>query len=78
MKRIVLTLLASGMLSTGCATRKIIPDPTIPHQVARESEVTIWARAADGKKVKQQVRLLEGWWVASPPLVEAEPAGRGP
>jgi hypothetical protein len=72
MRRIVLTLLAFAPLSTGCVNVRIIPDPTIPHQVAAESEVTIWARGPDGKKAKQRVRLLEGWWIAGPPVVEAE------
>lgn len=76
MRRLALALLASALLSSGCAHRTVIPDPTVPHQVAREAEVEIWVQAADGKKVRQKVRLLEGWWIAGPPVVEPEGEGR--
>jgi len=65
------TTLWSG--SVGCSPRvQVIPDPTIPHQVAKEAEVEIWARRADGTMARQKVRLLEGWWIAGPPVVEPE------
>jgi hypothetical protein len=64
-------LVASAMLSSGCgANRLAIPDPNIPHQVATETPVTIWVRLASGSMTKVQVRLLEGWWVASPQVVD--------
>ena len=65
----------------GCATlccvprAKIIPDPRVPHRVAEESEVTIWARRPDGKFEKERIRLLEGWWIAGPPVVDPLPPG---
>lgn len=65
-------LSASAMLSVGCVKRTVIPDPTVPHQVAREAEIEIWVDTKDNKKVKQKVRLLEGWWIAGPPVVEPE------
>jgi hypothetical protein len=69
-----IVLLASAMLFTGaCAHSQVIPDPTIPHQVSREAEVRVWARQPDGKMVEQKIRLLKGWWVAGPPVVEASP-----
>lgn len=75
MTRLVLVLFASGMLSLGCVPhRLVIPDPTVPHQVAKEARVQVWARAPDGKLVAQDVRILKGWWIAGPPVVEAEPA----
>ncbi len=68
-----LGLLASALLSTACVPhRTVIPDPTIPHRVAKEGELTIWARQPDGQLVKQEVRVLPGWWIAGPPVVEAE------
>jgi hypothetical protein len=72
MRRLALVLLASVPLSSGCVKRVVIPDPTVPHQVAREAEVMIWVETATGKKVAQKVRLLEGWWIAGPPVVEGE------
>lgn len=68
---------AFALLSTGCAHQKAaIPDPTVPHRLAEEAEVTIWVcvqppesgRCPAYSKVK--VRVLPGWWVAGPPAVE--------
>lgn len=73
MTRLGYVLLASALLSSGCAHRQVIPDPTVPHQVAEEAEIKIWARAPSGKLVPTPVRLLKGWWIAGPPVVEAEP-----
>lgn len=73
MRRLALVLAASATLSTACVKRNVIPDPTVPHQVARETEVVVWTRAPDGKMVPTKVRLLKGWWIAGPPVVEAEP-----
>lgn len=75
MRSFVLMLLASALLSSGCAQVNVIPDPAVPHQVAEESQVTVWARRSDGTRAKVKVRLLEGWWVASPMVVEAPPSG---
>lgn len=72
--RTAFTLVASTMLFCGCVrTQQVIPDPTVPHQVAEETEVVIWARRPDGRMAPQKVRLLKGWWVAGPPVVEADP-----
>jgi hypothetical protein len=72
MGRIVLTLSACAMLC--CAPKvTVIPDPTVPHQVADEAQIVIWARMPDGRLAKQQIRLLAGWWIAGPPVVEPEP-----
>jgi len=72
MRRLASVLLASALLSSGCVKRTVIPDPTVPHQVAREAEIEVWVQLAEGKKAKQKVRLLEGWWIAGPPVVEGE------
>jgi hypothetical protein len=71
MPGIVRVLAACTMLWTGCAhSQMVVPDPTVPHQVAREVEVVVWCRLPDGKLAQCEVRLLPGWWVAGPPVVE--------
>ena len=50
----------------------MIPDNAIPHRVAEESSVVIWARGQDGKMVPTEVRLLAGWWIASDRIVEGK------
>lgn len=75
MPRIVLTLLASALLSSGCVHhRAVLPDPTVVHRVAEEAEIKIWVRAPGGELVKTPARLLPGWYVAGPPVVDAEPS----
>jgi len=75
MRKIVLVVIASVMLSpaSGCFRRAAIPDPTIPHRVAKEAEVEVWVRLPDGRLTRVKVRLLKGWWIAGPPVVEVEP-----
>lgn len=74
MRMIVSALVASALLSSAsCAHKATLPDPTIPHRVAREAEVEIWVRRPDGTLSREKVRLLKGWWIAGPPVVEAEP-----
>jgi hypothetical protein len=69
----VLALTAFAMLS--CASSKAsIPDPTIPHRVAREGKLEVWVRQPDGSFSRTKVRVLEGWWIAGPPVVEPGPA----
>jgi len=60
----------SVMLSSGCGHSNVIPDPNIPHQVAAETCVEVWVRRESGSMEKVKVRLLEGWWVASPQVVD--------
>ena len=69
MLRLALALNAFALL---CCVPKVtaIPDPTVPHQVAAEAVVEIWVRLPDGKWAKVPYRLLEGWWIAGPPVVE--------
>jgi hypothetical protein len=63
-------VLASAMLfSAGCPGPQTIPDPSIPHQVAEEAEIEVWCNTPKGL-ARCEVRLLEGWWVASPQVVE--------
>lgn len=70
MTRIGVGLIASVLLSSGCAHKRVLPDPSIPHRVAEEANLTIWVRGSNGKLTKQPVKILEGWWVASPQVVE--------
>lgn len=71
MTRRALPLLAFALLLLGCPKRTVVPDPTIPHQVAEGSDVTVWCGTTDRKLAKCEVRLDRGWWVASPQVVEA-------
>lgn len=72
MKKLFAFVIASAMLSSGCVsvTPAVIPDPAVPHQVAKEAEVEVWCGAPDRRLKKCRVRLLDGWWVASPQVVE--------
>jgi hypothetical protein len=70
MRSLWLFVIASVMLSAGCVKRNMIPDPTLPHEVAKETEVEVWCGAPDRKLVRCKVRLLPGWWVASPQVVD--------
>ena len=64
-------LVASVMLLLGCVPSKtVIPDPNIPHQVAAETTVIVYVRLSGGEMTTAKVRLLEGWWIASPQVVE--------
>jgi hypothetical protein len=72
MRMTVKLLVASTMLSVGCAAQPVIPDPTVPHRVAKEVEVVVWVRLPDGSLQKQTVRVLPGWWIAGPPVVDPD------
>ena len=74
MLRLVFVLIGSGLLYSSCVPHAaVIPDPTVPHQVAEEAVVKVWVDTTQGVKVKQEVRLLPGWWIAGPPVVEPLP-----
>lgn len=66
-----LMLAVSLLLCSGCVSRAVIPDPAVPHRVAQETTVVVWAQRPDGKWAKTEVRLLEGYWIASPLVVES-------
>jgi hypothetical protein len=68
--RTVPGLLAFALLSLSCAGARVIPDPRVPHRIAEEAEVRVWCRTAEGDLAKCRVRALEGWWLASPQVVE--------
>lgn len=64
---------SAALLLTSCAGKGVIPDPTIPHRLAAEADVVIWARQADGTLKRTKARALAGWWLAGPPVVEPMP-----
>ncbi len=70
--RIVLALLVSGLLSgASCLPRPVaLPDPRVPHRVATETTVEVWVRRPDRTLVRARVRVLPGWWIAAPEVVE--------
>jgi len=70
MRTTALALLVCGLLSSGCARRHAIPDPSVPHRVARETTAVVWVRRHDGRLVEERVRVLPGWWLAAPQVVE--------
>ncbi len=71
MRRLGLGVIVFVLLfASGCVKRAVLPDPKIPHKVAAEAQIKVWCRLLDGKLSKCDVRLLEGWWVASPEIVE--------
>jgi uncharacterized lipoprotein YajG len=68
---LIACVLPSLLMLAGCApTRSVIPDSRIPHQVAEETTVVIAVRLPDGRWERQRVRLPEGWWIASPLVVD--------
>ena len=69
---IVLVLTGSAMLLPGCQLPRqvALPDQSIPHRVATETIVDVWVRRPDGQLVVERVRLMPGWWLASPMVVE--------
>ena len=74
MMKTAAVLCAFAALSlTSCAGKGVILDPTIPHRLAKEADVVIWARQPDGTLRKTKARALPGWWLAGPPVVEPMP-----
>ena len=76
-KKQLIVLISSGLIAfvmlftTGCThPRKVIPNLLIPHQVAHEVEVYIYATDANGSERVEKITLQEGWWIASPLVIE--------
>ena len=72
MLKIAFVLVISAMVSCGRA-QLVIPDQRVPHQVAEETCVKVWVRLPTGEMSPVTVRLLEGWWIAGPQVVEPNP-----
>lgn len=68
-----LGLLASALLCSGCSIfprSHAIPNDRVPHRLAEEVDVMILVRLPDGSFIKEKKRVPEGWWIASPLVVE--------
>ena len=67
-----LVLCGSAALFSGCVTTKaVLPDQSIPHRLAAPVKgVTLWCADPTGGLRKCKADLPEGWWVASPLVVE--------
>ena len=71
MRKIVPALVISAMLLGGCATKTtVLLDQRMPHRLARAASVQVWARLPDGSLAAQWVTVQEGWWIASPQVVD--------
>jgi hypothetical protein len=55
-----------------CSNHRVIPDHRIPHQLSRPCDAYQWVRRQDGTLQEEPVRIPEGWWVASPQVVDEE------
>lgn len=68
--RTVLALTASALLSSGCcASGRVVPDQRVPHQLAAEACVEVWATRPDGQLERVKVKAPAGWWLASDQVV---------
>lgn len=61
----------------GLPRQSVLPDPNVGHRVAVETTVQVWVRRPDGQLVVQVVRLLPGWYIFSPTLIDP-PKGTNP
>lgn len=67
----VLALTASALLSSGCcASGRVVPDQSVPHQLAAEACLEVWATRPDGQLERVKVKAPAGWWLAGPQVVE--------
>ncbi len=58
----------------GCPPQeRAIPSQSIPHRLAQPVDADIWVRKPDGTFEQQPVRIPDGWWIASPGIVEPPP-----
>jgi len=69
MRRTLMLLAASASLFTGCKTA-LLPDPTVAHRLAADSEVDVWLRRPDGALTKQRVKFRAGDYCAAAGAVE--------
>lgn len=64
-------VLLSLLTLAGCVRPSpVIPDDRVPHRVAADAQVDVWVRDVDGRLVSQRVTVREGWWIASPRVVD--------
>jgi hypothetical protein len=73
MRLLMLALLPFVLLLSGCPKRIVIPDPNQPHQIATDADVYVWCHGPEVETwTKCKVRASEGWWLASPQLIEVK------
>lgn len=64
-------LLLFALLLLGCQHQKrILPDETVPHRLAKPVDAFIFVETRPGVFTEQSVELPANWWVASPKVVE--------
>jgi hypothetical protein len=75
-----LAALGSLLLCAACPRQIVLPDDRIPHQIATETTVEVWCHdPSDSTRwVKCEVRAMEGWWLASPRVVDPSPSEQKP
>lgn len=72
MKLLQFAASASLLLCVACPRVNVLPDARIPHQIAKDAEVWVWCHdpVETVRWVKCRVRAGEGWWLASPLVVD--------
>jgi hypothetical protein len=60
------------MLVAGCGSIRPIPDQTIPHRVSQTLQVPLWVKTPSGEFIEGWYTIHEGWWVASPAIIEGD------
>lgn len=57
----------------GCPQQeRAIPSSSVPHRLSKPIDAEIWVRKPDGTFEQQSVHVPDGWWLASPQIVEAQ------
>lgn len=60
-----LALIVLVVLLPGCMAPRIIPNPTIPHQLTQPVAAKITIRKTNGELLETAVKIPQGWWVVS-------------
>ena len=69
--RTALVLLAFGTLSASCVPKAtVVPDWSIPHQLARPTQAYLLLAKPDGGFMEGKFVLPQGWWCISPEAVK--------
>jgi len=69
---IACVLCACATLLPGCFAPRVIPDQSIPHQLAAPATLTVWLTMPDGRKVDQAMAFPAGCWIAFPAIVSPQ------
>jgi hypothetical protein len=73
----MLALIASVMLFAmpGCGPDRALPNPSVPHRLAKPADAVIYVRTSSGDLQEQEVTIPDGWYIAAPALVEGQAGG---